>query len=65
MLELLAGLNFDLIFSGGSLLISTIVLFIMRNVAKKTDNTIDDAVVEAFESWYKKYKENLPKSSKK
>lgn len=65
MLDLLSGLNYDLIFSGGSLLISTVLLFIMKSIAKKTETDIDDKVVEAFEAWYKKYKENLPKSEKK
>lgn len=65
MFEILSTLNYDLIFSGGALVVSTVVLFIMRNIAKKTENTIDDKVVEAFETWYKKYKETLPKSTKK
>lgn len=65
MFDLLTGLNYDIIFSGGSLLISTIVLFILRSVSKKTKTDIDDKVLEAFEAWYAKYKESLPKSSKK
>lgn len=65
MFDLLSGLNYDSIFSGGALVVSTIILFIMRNIAKKTENTIDDKVVEAFEAWYAKYKESLPRSNKK
>lgn len=65
MFDLLTGLNYDIIFSGGSLLISTIVLFALRSISKRTKTDIDDKVLEAFEAWYAKYKESLPKSSKK
>ncbi len=65
MFDLLTGLNYDIIFSGGSLLISTIVLFALRSISKKTKTEIDDKVLEAFENWYAKYKENLPRSIKK
>ena len=36
----------------------------LKIVSKKTENTFDDKIAEAFEVWVKKYKENLPKSKK-
>lgn len=57
-------IGFDTIFSGLSVVFSTIVLFMFKTIAKKTENTFDDKIVEAFEVWVKKYKENLPKSKK-
>lgn len=57
-------INFDTIFSGLSVVFSTIVLFMFKTIAKKTENTFDDKIAEAFEVWVKKYKENLPKSKK-
>ena len=65
MLTFLSTLNYDAIFSGGALLVSTLVLFALRKISKKTETTVDDKLLEAFESWYAKYKENLPKSTKK
>lgn len=65
MFDFLSSLNYDAIFSSGALLISTLVLIALRKISKKTETTIDDKLLEAFEAWYKKYKENLPKSSKK
>lgn len=65
MLDILTSLNYDTIFSGGALLISTLVLFVLRSISKKTKTEFDDKIVEAFEEWYKKYKETLPKTGKK
>ena len=65
MFDLFNNINFDTIFSGLSVLISMGVLFGLKSLAKKTENTFDDKIVEAFEVWVKKYKENLPKSTKK
>jgi hypothetical protein len=64
MFDFLTNVNFDTIFSGLSVVFSTVVLFAFRSLAKKTENTFDDKIVEAFEVWVKKYKENLPKSKK-
>lgn len=50
-------ISFDTIFSGLSVVFSTIVLFMFKAVAKKTENTFDDKIVEAFEIWVKKSKE--------
>ena len=65
MFDFLSNVSYDTIFSGISVLISMGVLFTLKSVAKKTENTFDDKIVEAFEVWVKKYKENLPKSTKK
>ena len=65
MFDFLSSLNYDAIFSGGALLVSTLVLIALRKISKKTETTFDDKLLEAFEAWYKKYKENLPKSTKK
>ena len=65
MFDLLNNISFDTVFSGLSVLISMGVLFGLKSLAKKTENTFDDKIVEAFEIWVKKYKENLPKSTKK
>ena len=65
MFDLLNNISFDTVFSGLSVFISMGVLFGLKSLAKKTENTFDDKIVEAFEVWVKKYKENLPKSTKK
>lgn len=65
MFDFLNNVNYDIIFSGLSVLISMGILFGLKSVAKKTENTFDDKIAEAFEKWLEKYKENLPKSSKK
>lgn len=64
MIDFLNNINYDTVFSGLSVIISTVILFMFKSVAKKTENTFDDKIVEAFEVWVKKYKENLPKSKK-
>lgn len=65
MFDFLNSVSYDTIFSGLSVLFSMIILFCLKSVAKKTENTFDDKIAEAFEQWVEKYKENLPKSSKK
>lgn len=65
MFDFLNNINYDTVFSALSVVISMGVLFVLKSVAKKTQNTFDDKIAEAFEVWVKKYKENLPKSSKK
>lgn len=65
MFDFLNNINYDTVFSALSVVISMGVLFVIKSVAKKTQNTFDDKIAEAFEVWVKKYKENLPKSSKK
>lgn len=65
MFDFLNDISYDTIFSALSVVFSTVVLFMFKTVAKKTANTFDDKIAEAFEVWVKKYKENLPKSSKK
>lgn len=57
-------IGFDTIFSGLSVVFSTIVLFMFKAVAKKTENTFDDKIVEAFEVWTKKNKEASKKEKK-
>ena len=64
MIDFLNNINYDTVFSALSVVFSTVVLFMFKSVAKKTENTFDDKIVEAFEVWVKKYKENLPKSKK-
>ena len=64
MFDFLNNVSYDTIFSGLSVLISMGILFGLKTVAKKTENTFDDKIAEAFEVWVKKYKENLPKSKK-
>ena len=65
MFDFLNNISYDTVFSGISVVISMVVLYALKSVAKKTENTFDDKIVEAFEIWVKKYKENLPKSTKK
>lgn len=65
MIDFLNNISYDTVFSALSVVFSTIVLFMLKSVSKKTQNTFDDKIVEAFEVWVKKYKENLPKSKKK
>lgn len=65
MIDFLNNISYDTVFSTLSVIFSTVVLFMFKSVAKKTANTFDDKIAEAFEVWVKKYKENLPKSSKK
>lgn len=64
MFDFLNNISYDTVFSALSVVISMGVLFILKSVAKKTENTFDDKIAEAFEVWVKKYKENLPKSKK-
>ena len=64
MFDFLSNVSYDTVFSGLSVVFSTIVLFMFKAVSKKTENTFDDKIAEAFEVWVKKYKENLPKSKK-
>ena len=64
MFDSLNDISYDTVFSALSVVFSTIVLFMLKSVSKKTANTFDDKIAEAFEVWVKKYKENLPKSKK-
>lgn len=64
MFDFLNNISYDTVFSALSVVFSTIVLFMLKTVSKKTENTFDDKIAEAFEVWIKKYKENLPKSKK-
>ena len=64
MFDFLNNISYDTVFSALSVVFSTIVLFMLKIVSKKTENTFDDKIAEAFEVWIKKYKENLPKSKK-
>ena len=64
MFDFLNNISYDTVFSALSVVFSTIVLFMLKTVSKKTENTFDDKIAEAFEVWVKKYKENLPKSKK-
>ena len=57
-------ISFDTIFSGLSVVFSTIVLFMFKAMAKKTENTFDDKIVEAFELWTKRNKEASKKVKK-
>lgn len=65
MFDFLNNIGYDTVFSSISVLISMVVLYVLKSVAKKTENTFDDKIAEAFEKWIEKYKENLPKSTKK
>ena len=65
MFDFLNDISYDTVFSALSVVFSTVVLFMLKAISKKTANTFDDKIAEAFEVWVKKYKENLPKSSKK
>ncbi|MBR3490245.1 MAG: hypothetical protein IKH36_02020 [Bacilli bacterium] len=64
MIDFLNNISYDTVFSALSVVFSTVVLFMLKTVSKKTENTFDDKIAEAFEVWVKKYKENLPKSKK-
>lgn len=65
MFDFLNDISYDTVFSALSVVFSMGVLFVLKSIAKKTQNTFDDKIAEAFEVWVKKYKENLPKSNKK
>ena len=64
MFDFLNNVNYDTVFNTLSIVFSTVVLFMFKSIAKKTENTFDDKIAEAFEVWVKKYKENLPKTKK-
>lgn len=65
MFDFLNNIGYDTVFSSLSVVISMVILYALKSVAKKTENTFDDKIAEAFEKWIEKYKENLPKSTKK
>ena len=57
MVDFLGNVDFNTVFSGLSFVVGSIVIFMLKSVSKKTETTIDDKIVEAFEIWMKKSKE--------
>lgn len=64
MFDFINDIDFNTIFSGASVIVGSIVIFMLKAISKHTSNTIDDKVVEAFEIWYKNYRKNENKNKK-
>lgn len=64
MFDFINDIDFDTVFSGASVIVGGIVIFMLKAISKHTSNTIDDKVVEAFEIWYKNYRKNENKDKK-
>lgn len=61
MFDFLSDINYGVIFSGISTLFGGIVLIALKVISKNTKNTIDDAISEAFDEWYKRQREEQNK----
>ena len=64
MFDFINDIDFNTVFSGASVIVGGIVIFMLKAISKHTSNTIDDKVVEAFEVWYKNYRKNENKNKK-
>lgn len=64
MFDFINDIDFNTIFSGASVIVGGIVIFMLKAISKHTSNTIDDKVVEAFEIWYKNYRKTEEKNKK-
>lgn len=64
MFDFINDIDFNTVFSGASVIVGGIVIFMLKAISKHTSNTIDDKVVEAFEIWYKNYRKNENKNKK-
>lgn len=64
MFDFINDIDFNTVFSGASVIVGGIVIFMLKAISKHTSNTIDDKVVEAFEIWYKNYRKNEEKNKK-
>lgn len=64
MFDFINDIDFNTVFSGASVIVGGIVIFMLKAISKHTSNTIDDKVVEAFEIWYKNYRKNENKDKK-
>lgn len=64
MFDFISEIDFNTIFSGASVIVGGIVIFMLKAISKHTSNTIDDKVVEAFEIWYKNYRKTEEKNKK-
>lgn len=64
MFNFINDIDFNTVFSGASVIVGSIVIFMLKAISKHTSNTIDDKVVEAFEIWYKNYRKNENKDKK-
>lgn len=64
MFDFINDIDFNTVFSGASVIVGSIVIFMLKAISKHTSNTIDDKVVEAFEIWYKNYRKNENKNKK-
>lgn len=54
MFDFLSDINYNVVFNGISTLFGGIVLVALKIISKNTKNTIDDAISEAFDQWYKR-----------
>jgi len=61
MFDFISDINYGVIFSGISTLFGGIVLIALKVISKNTKNTIDDAISEAFDEWYKRQREEQNK----
>ena len=64
MFDFINDIDFNTVFSGASVIVGGIVIFMLKAISKHTSNTVDDKVVEAFEIWYKNYRKNEEKNKK-
>lgn len=64
MFDFINDIDFDTVFSGASVIVGGIVIFMLKAISKHTSNTVDDKIVEAFEIWYKNYRKNEEKNKK-
>lgn len=64
MFDFINDIDFNTVFSGASVIVGGIVIFMLKAISKHTSNTIDDKVVEAFEIWYKNYRKTEEKNKK-